>query len=139
MTLILIVLLLWFRIHMCLYSWSWLYNTMNARLCKYPTVNFLPIWLSGQLSVLWLHLCNECPGYDFKQSVDKDPTWDIRVMGSTPLLTSQTGSLRPGVVAPDTGETEQTVCKQMTEAKLCLFYSNTWKHLTECKKISGSP
>ena len=32
------------------------------------------------------------------------------------------------------------VCKQMTDVKLWLLYSNTWNHLTMCKKkmISGS-
>ena len=29
---------------------------------------------------------------------------------------------------------EQTVCKQMTDVKLWLLYSNTWNHLIVCKK-----
>ena len=35
------------------------------------------------------------------------------------------------------GQIEQTVCKQMTDVKLQLLYSNTWNHLTVCKKCSG--
>ena len=27
------------------------------------------------------------------------------------------------------------VCKQMTDVKLLLLYSNTWNHLTVCKQI----
>ena len=30
------------------------------------------------------------------------------------------------------------VCKQMADVKLLLLHSNTWNHLTVCKKSSGS-
>ena len=35
------------------------------------------------------------------------------------------------------GQMEQTVCKQMTDVKLWLFYSNTWNDLTVCKQKSN--
>ena len=31
------------------------------------------------------------------------------------------------------GQIEQTVCKQMTDAKLWLLYSNTWNQIIVCK------
>ena len=59
-------------------------------------------------------------------------------MWSTPSLWLLPGPLWPGVAAPDwvlsMGQIEQTVCKQMTDVKLWLLYSNTWNHLTLCKK-----
>ena len=36
------------------------------------------------------------------------------------------------------GQMEQPVYKQMTDVKLWLLYSNTWKYLTVGKKSSGS-
>ena len=36
--------------------------------------------------------------------------------------------------APSKGQIEQTVCKQMTDVKLWLLYSNTWNHSTVYKK-----
>ena len=46
--------------------------------------------------------CNDCPGYDSKQSDGEVPVMlEFWVMQSTPLLPSHLGLLRPGVVAPD--------------------------------------
>ena len=36
------------------------------------------------------------------------------------------------------GQIEQTVCKQMIDVKLWLLYTNTWNHLTVCKKKNKS-
>ena len=56
----------------------------------------------NQLFHKYLHLCNECPGYDTKQSDGEFPVipglWGIRNTPSLPLLP---GPLWPGVVAPD--------------------------------------
>ena len=56
----------------------------------------------------------------------------------TPILPFLPGPLWPGVVAPvrvlSMSQIEQTVCKQMTDVELWLLYSNTWNHLTVCKK-----
>ena len=30
-----------------------------------------------------------------------------------------------------------TMCKQMTDFKLLVFHSNTWKQLTGCKQMSN--
>ena len=58
-------------------------------------------------------------------------------MGSTPSLLLD--PLSPGVVAPDRvlsmGQIEQTVCKQMTDVKLWLLYSNTWNHLKKSSDL----
>ena len=35
---------------------------------------------------------------------------------------------------PTMGQIEQTVCKQMTEVKLSLLYSNSWNYSTVYKK-----
>ena len=55
---------------------------------------------------------------------------EIWRMLSTPSLPLLSGSLWPGVVAPDRvlsmGQKEQTLYKQMTDVKLWLLYSNTW-------------
>ena len=61
-----------------------------------------------------LHLCNEYPGYDTKQSDGEAPVvlelWGIWNTSSLPLLP---GPLWPGVVAPDwvlsMGQIEQTI------------------------------
>ena len=55
-------------------------------------------------------------------------------MRSTTSLPSLLGPLWPGVVASDKvlsmGQIEETVSKQMTDAKLWLLYSNPWNYLT---------
>ena len=65
------------------------------------------------------------------------PDLEVWGMQSTPSLPLLPGPLWPRMVAPDRvlsmGQTEQTVCKQMTDAKSWLLYSNTWNHLTVCK------
>ena len=51
-----------------------------------------------------LLLCNECPGYNTKQSDGE--LWvmlELSVLRSTPSLPSLPGPLWPGVVAPDKG------------------------------------
>ena len=51
-----------------------------------------------------------------------------------PFITITLRFTDPGVVAPDRvlsmDQIEETVCKQMTDVKLGLLYSNTEKHLT---------
>ena len=34
-------------------------------------------------------------------------------------------------------EITNKLCKQMTDVKLWLLYSNTWNHLTVCKQMSA--
>ena len=80
----------------------------------------------------------EYPAYEIKPTDGENPALRIWRMWSTPLLPLLPGSLWPRVLAPDgvlsMGQTEQTVCKQMTDVKLWLLYSNTWNHLTVYKK-----
>ena len=73
----------------------------------------------------------------------KDTTYikqNLRLWGmwSIPSLPLLSGPHWHRVVAPDRvlsmGQIEQTVCKPMTDVKLWLLYSNTWNHLTVCKK-----
>ena len=63
-------------------------------------------------------------------------------MWNTPSLPLLPGPLWPGVVVPDRvlsmGQIEQSVCKQMTDIKLWLLYSNTWNHLTFYKQMCSS-
>ena len=96
----------------------------------------------------WLYLCrgvrllphNKCPGCNIKQSDGKAPTLEIWRMWISPSLPLLPGPLWPRVVAPDRvlsmGQIEQTVCKQMTDVKLWLLYTNTWNHLTMWRKSS---
>ena len=73
---------------------------------------------------------NEYPRYDIKQSDGEAPIMlEIWEMQSNSSLPSLPGSLWPEVVTRDRvlsmGQIEQTVCKQMTDVKLWLLYSNT--------------
>ena len=64
------------------------------------TVSFSPIgWGCG---IHRLHLCNEGPGYDTKQSDDEVPVMmGLWGMWSIPLLALIPGPIWPGMVAPD--------------------------------------
>ena len=59
-------------------------------------------------------------------------------MWSTLSLLLLLGPLWPRVIAPNgilsMDQIEQILCLQMTDVKLWLLYSNTWNHLTVCKK-----
>ena len=70
--------------------------------------------------------------------IGEAPALAILGMQRTLSLPLFLDSLWHWVVAPDRvpsiGQIEQTVCKQMTDVKLWLLYSNTWKHLTLYKK-----
>ena len=74
---------------------------------------------------------NECPGYDIKLLDGDAPALEIWGMLITPSLP---GPLWPRVVTSDRvlylAHIEQTVCKQMTDVKFWLLYSNTWNSLT---------
>ena len=80
----------------------------------------------------------DCLEYDIKLSYGKAPALEIWGMWCTLSLPLFPDSLCSGVVAPDKvlsmSQIEQTMCKQMTDVKLWLLYSNTWNHLTVCKK-----
>ena len=57
-------------------------------------------------------------------------------MLSTPSLPLFLGPLWPVVEVPNwviMEQIEQTVCRQMTDVKLWLLYSNTWKHLAQAR------
>ena len=67
-----------------------------------------------------LYLCtNKSPGYDIKPSDNETPALEIWEMKSTPSLALVPDPLWLGVVTPDRvlsiSQTEQTVCKQMTD------------------------
>ena len=77
--------------------------------------------------------------YDIKTSDVVDTALDTRGMWSTPSLPLLPGQLWFRVVAPDSvpiygSYKTNCMCKQMTDVKLCLLYSNTWNHLTVNKK-----
>ena len=68
---------------------------------------FWPSWLGAEkytncIPVEGKDYPNECPGYDTKQSDDKDPViLEFGGLRSTPLLPSLPGPLWLGVIAPD--------------------------------------
>ena len=76
----------------------------------------------------------ECPRYDIKLSDGEAALLELWVIRSTPTLGMLPSPLWPGVEAPDRllsmGQIELIICKQMTDVKLWLLYSNTWNDLT---------
>ena len=74
---------------------------------------------------------------DTKLSDGEAQALEILEMWGIPLLLLLSGP-DPGLVAPERilsmGQIVQTVCKQTTGVKLSLLYTNTWNHLTVCKK-----
>ena len=83
---------------------------------------------------------SKAPGYDIKPWNGEAPALEIWVIWSTPTLPLVPCPLRPGVRASywilSQGQIEQTVCKQMTNVKLWLFYCNTWKPFNCVQKKS---
>ena len=77
-----------------------------------------------------------------KSSDGEAPALEICGMQSTSSLSLLQDPHWTGVVVPDRvlfmGQIEQMVYKQGTDIKLWQLYSNTWNHLTMCKKSSGS-
>ena len=77
-------------------------------------------------------------GYDIKQYDGKALAYEIWGMWSTFSLPLLPGPLWPRMVALDRvlsmDQMKQAACKQMTDVKLWMLYSNTWNHLTVCKK-----
>ena len=71
---------------------------------------------------------NKFPEYDIKPSDGEAPASEIWGMWSTLSL-----AFYPPERVLSKESKEQTVCKQMTDVKLLLLYSNTWNHLTQCK------
>ena len=63
--------------------------------------------------------------------------WGVGITG-TPSLPLFPGPLWSVVVVPDKVQSmvwiEQTVCKQMTDVKLWLLYSNTWNQINCVQK-----
>ena len=88
---------------------------------------------------------NKCLGYDIKQSDGKDPALKIWRMWSTFSLLP--GSLWSRVIASDRvlsmGQKElfnYLNCVQTNDRcliELLVIHSNTWNHLTACKKLSS--
>ena len=88
-------------------------------------------WISTEV----LRLSQWVSWYDTKTSDSKAPILEIWRMWNNLSFLLISGLLWSGVIAPDR-VLEQTVCKQMTDVKLWLLYSNTWNHLC-AKKSTG--
>ena len=97
----------------------------------------------GGCKIYRLYLCwwvrphlNECPWYDIKQSDGEAPALEIWGMWSIPSLPLLPSPLCPEVVAPDRvlsmDQIEQ--CANRWLILDCDLYSNSWNHLTVCKK-----
>ena len=94
----------------------------------------------------WLHLCRgvrpslQWVSWIWDKTIWKWGSSNAGALGNAgyPFIATLPGPLWLGVVAPDRvlsmGQIEQTVCKLVTDVKLWLLYSNTWNHLTVCKK-----
>ena len=118
---------------------AYFWGKLVASLCEHVHLFTCPV--SWGCRIYQLHLCwelrtpIECPGYDIKLSDGEAPAL---VIVEYPFLAIAPGPLWLRVVAPDrvlsVGHIKWTVCKQRTDVKLWLLYSNAWDHLTVCKK-----
>ena len=89
-------------------------------------------------------LCNECFGYDTKQSDSKAPALEIWGMSSTPSLPLLPDPLWPRVVAPDSVLSMGQIVELFDYLnwvqtndwcliELLVIHSNTLNHLIVCK------